>query len=185
MIRSLLGPNAVGLHYAVRIFIGTTILWVLLQRVNDTNPLWAVISLIVVTEPRTGMAWLAFRARILNTALGCIVGLLFLRFAGQHPWVLTPALTLTVLICTYGARTPLGWRVAPITTAMIISAGLTEPTAIAGLDVALHRTLEVILGSAMGLLTTWLISFVWEPAPEAKAEVEAKAQADKNLPGAA
>jgi uncharacterized membrane protein YccC len=176
-LKSFLNRDNVGLHYTVRIFIGTTVLWALLQKAGDANPLWAIISLIVVTEPRTGMAWLAFRARIINTLLGCVVGLIFLRLADAHAWVLGPSLTLTVFICTFGKRAPLGWRIAPITTAMIIAAGLEQANPIIALHVAVNRTLEVLLGSTMALLVTWGVSLVWEPAEEAKAEAEAQARA--------
>src|SRR5262249_62180687 len=67
-----------GLHYAVRIFLGSAALWLSLGWAGDTNRIWAVISLIVVTEPRVPSAWLAFLSRTVNTILGCLVGLLFL-----------------------------------------------------------------------------------------------------------
>src|SRR5437773_8299920 len=100
-IRHIFAKDAMGLHYAVQIFAGSTIVWLLLRSIGDADPLWAVISLIVVTEPHVGAAWLAFQSRILNTAIGCITGLSFLLVAGPEGWVLPLALTVTVLICTY------------------------------------------------------------------------------------
>jgi uncharacterized membrane protein YccC len=59
-VRQFFFQDAMGLHYAVRILVGTTFVWLMLRKVGDADPLWAVISLIVVTEPRIEAAWLAF-----------------------------------------------------------------------------------------------------------------------------
>ena len=64
-----------GLHYAVRIFIGTTTLWILLRKIGDTHAIWAMISLIIVTEPDVHIALTTFKARIFNTLLGCAIGM--------------------------------------------------------------------------------------------------------------
>ena len=38
-----------GIHYAVSIFIATTILWVLAKEVGDANPIWAISSIAACT----------------------------------------------------------------------------------------------------------------------------------------
>ena len=50
--RFLIRHDVMGLHYAVRICIGTTAVWLLLRSVGDAAAVWAVISVIVVTEPQ-------------------------------------------------------------------------------------------------------------------------------------
>src|SRR5262249_37056734 len=76
--RFLIHQDAMGLHSAIRIFIGTTAVWLLLRFVGDANPIWAVISVIVVTEPQLQTAWLTIGSRIANTLIGCTTGLIFL-----------------------------------------------------------------------------------------------------------
>jgi len=44
-------PQPSGVQYAVRILIGCVIGVVVLNRINHPNPLWALISVIIVTEP--------------------------------------------------------------------------------------------------------------------------------------
>ena len=150
-----------GLHHALRICLGTSILWFLLQYIGDTNPLWAIISLVLVTETHLQGTWLNFKARMIHTIIGCIIGFLsLLLFQGQS-WTLPMALTATVLVCNYLTHVPLGWRVAPVTAAIIISAGMTQKTAIGGIDVAAHRTIEVLIGSTMALIITWIVSRFW------------------------
>ena len=159
--RSLLRRDATGLHYAVRILAGTTAVWLLLRAVGDLNPVWAVISLIMVTEPQTVSAWRAFLARLANTVIGCVTGLLFLLVAGPESWIVPPALTVTVLVCTYVVHIPLTWRVGPVTAALVLAAGVAAHSRVTGLEVAGRRAGEVLLGSAVALVITWLVSLVW------------------------
>jgi uncharacterized membrane protein YccC len=165
--------NTVGIHYAVRIFIGTTILWFLGQAIHATSPLWAIISLIIVTEPQMRLAWLAFRTRMINTFMGSVVGFTVLASAGPTPWSFIPAIALTALLSTYINRVQQGWRLAPITTALVLSAGLTQQSAADGMIVALSRTFEVFLGSAVALVVTVVMARIWLP-PEPAGEAERK-----------
>ena len=122
--------NPAGLHYAARIFVGAAALWPLLRLAGDANPIWAVISLIVVIEPQMLPAWRAFLSRIFNTLVGCVVGVLFLLAAGAGDWVLPAAVAVTVLVCTYLVRLPLSWRIAPVTAALVIASGEAESDAV-------------------------------------------------------
>jgi uncharacterized membrane protein YccC len=165
-LQSFLQRDSAGLHYAVRIFLGTTAVWLLLRALGDSNPAWAIMSLIMVTEPQTVSAWRAFLARIVNTAIGCASGLLFLLAAGPEHWVVPLALTATVLVCTYVVRMPLTWRVGPVTAALVLTAGVAAQSPKAGLEVAGRRAAEVLFGSAVALVITWLVSLIW-PAQDA------------------
>ena len=131
--------DTTGLHYAVRICVGTALLWFLLRWAGDINPIWAVISLIVVIEPRVPNAWLSFLSRTVNTVIGCVVGLLFLLSPGPESWVLAGAATTAVLVCTYVIRTPLSWRIAPITAVLVIASAETAPAPWGGLGVGVPQ----------------------------------------------
>ena len=162
-LRSFLARNNSGLHYAVRIFIGTTALWILLRKVGDTHPIWAIISLIIVTEPDVKTAMTTFRSRIYNTLIGCVVGFLFLLAAGPKDWVLPLALTATVLVSTHLTRLEASWRIAPIAAVIVMSSGLMGHSRLSGFQAALQRTGEVFLGGAVALLIAWLLSRIWMP----------------------
>jgi uncharacterized membrane protein YccC len=162
-LRRFLIHDVMGPYYAVRIFVGTTAVWLLLRSVGDTDAVWAVISLIVVTELQMQTAWLPLESRIVNTVIGCTTGLIFLLLAGPESWVLPLALTATVLVCTYVVRLSWSWRIAPATAALIIASGVVEQSRIGGVEVALHRAGEVVLGSAVALLVTWCMSRIWAP----------------------
>ena len=170
-LRAFFAHNSSGLHYAVRILIGTTALWLLLRKVGDTHPIWAIISLIIVTEPDVKMALTTFRARIYNTLIGCVVGLIFLFVAGPHDWVLPLALTATVFISIQFTRLEASWRIAPIAAVIVISSSLIGRSKSVGLQAAFQRTGEVFLGGAVALAIAWLLSRFWmpvEPPPESQ-----------------
>jgi len=159
--RFLIHHDVMGLHYAVRIFIGTTAVWLLLRSVGDADAVWAVISVIVVTEPQMQTAWLTLGSRIVNTVIGCTMGLIFLLLAGPEIWVLPLGLTATVLVCTDVVRLSSSWRLAPATAALIIASGVVDQSRISGAGVALQRAGEVVLGCAVAFLVTWCMSKIW------------------------
>jgi uncharacterized membrane protein YccC len=161
MLRSYLKHHITGLHYAVRIFIGASLLWILLRDGRSSDSLWAIISLIVVTEPQIKPAWIAFRARMLNTVIGCAIGLFFLALPVSLVWILTPAIGISALVATYVNKVQQGWRIAPITTALIMSSAMIQPSTFGAFSLALHRTVEVFLGSLMALMVTNLMTYIW------------------------
>jgi len=161
--RFLIPQDVMGLHYAVRIFVGTTTVWLLLRFVGDADPVWAVISVIVVTEPQMQTAWLTLGSRIVNTVIGCTTGVIFLLLAGPKSWVLPLAVTATVLVCSYVVRLSSSWRLAPATAALIIASAVVEQSRVGGAEVALHRAGEVVLGCTVAFLVTWCMSKIWAP----------------------
>jgi uncharacterized membrane protein YccC len=173
MLRAYLLSNTTGIHYTVRIFIGTTLVWLITQWMRTPTALWAIISVIIVTEPQMRLAWLAFRTRMINTLTGSVVGFSVLAFAGPSPATLILGLSFTALLSTYINRGQQGWRIAPITTALVISAGMMQQSAATGMSVALSRTFEVFLGSTVALLVTVLMARIWLP-PEHMGEAEKK-----------
>jgi uncharacterized membrane protein YccC len=150
-----------GLQYAVRILIGCVLVWFILNRINQHNPLWAVISIIVVTEPELSAALLAFNSRIANTFIGCAVGLVFLYLLGPSFGSILLGIIASVLLCTHLIRLPGSWRVAPITVAIVMTTSALGGSRSVGLAAAIERAEEVLLGSSVALLITF-VSFAIE-----------------------
>jgi uncharacterized membrane protein YccC len=153
-------PQPSGLQYAIRILFGCVIVWFVLQRTNRHNPLWALISVITVTEPELSAAFLAFNSRIANTLIGCAVGLSVLYLLGPSFWSILLGVIVSVFICTSLIRVPGSWRVAPITVAIVMTTGVLGGAPTAGLAAAIERTEEVLLGSATALLITYVATFI-------------------------
>jgi uncharacterized membrane protein YccC len=145
-----------GLQYAVRILIGCVIVWFVLDRINHHNPLWAVISIIVATEPELSAALVAFNSRIVNTFIGCGVGLGFLYLLGPSYGSVLLGIIVSVMICTSLIRVPGSWRVAPITVAIVMTTSVLGGSRAVGLAAAIERTEEVLLGSGVALLITFV-----------------------------
>lgn len=149
-----------GVHYAVSMFIATTVLWILVEEYGDTSPIWAVSSMVATSDPQVKQALLTFRGRIVNTLLGCAVGLSFIAL-GHTQWQLPFAMAVTVLLSSYVIRVPTMWRQAPITAAIVIAGGLQHHDRLSGMEQGLHRVAEVLLGCVVGFAVAWLLSKVW------------------------
>ncbi len=160
----LVQHDLLGVRFAINVFIASAILWFMLRRREDTNPIWAIASMIAASEPVVKEAARMFRSRIINVAVGCIVGLLFLVVGGSREWKLPLALGVTVLISSYLIKVKTMWRQAPITAAIVIASGLTHNSKLTGIEHGLHKVGEVLLGCFMGLAVSWLMSKVW-PLP--------------------
>ena len=154
-----------GIHYAVSLFIATTVLWILVKEYGDANPIWAISSMVATSDPLMKQALSTFRGRIFNTLLGCAIGLLFVEL-GRTEWQLPFAMAVTVLISSYLVRIPTMWRQAPITAAIVIAGGLEHHDKLAGMEQGLHRVAEVLFGCVVGIAVAWLLSKIW-PLPEA------------------
>lgn len=155
----------IGVHLAVNVLIGSTVLWLALRQAGDANPIWAITSLIAASDPRVDQAVKTLRGRILNALLGCAVGLLFLVVGSSEEWKLPFAMAAAVLLTSYVVRVPIMWRQAPITAAIVIAGGVTH-SKLSGVEAGLERVGEVILGCVVGVLVSVLMSKLW-PVPEA------------------
>lgn len=171
-IERFLKDDLLGVHYAASVFIATTVLWIVVKEFGDANPIWAISSMVATSDPQVKQALSTFRGRILNTLLGCAVGLLFV-WLGHTEWQLPFAMAATVLLSTYFVRIPTMWRQAPITAAIVIAGGLQHHHKLAAMEQGVTRVYEVLFGCLVGIVVAWVLSKVW-PVPEPRAAVAAK-----------
>ena len=113
-----------GVRFAVNVFFATIITWLLLRLTTRAHPIWAVASVLASSEPVVKQALKMFRSRLINTTVGCAVGLLFVVTGEPTPWKVPFALAVTVLLSAYVVRIPVMWRQAPITAAIVIAGSL-------------------------------------------------------------
>ncbi len=161
-----------GIHYAVSIFIATIVLWICVHELAEVDPIWAISSMVATSDPLMKTAVLTFRARIINTLVGCAIGLLFIAMGGTRLITLPLAMAVTVLLSSYVVRIQTMWRQAPISAAFVIAAGFEHHSRIKGLQAGGRRMSEVLFGCLVGLVVAWLVSVVWplpEPVPASKA----------------
>ena len=153
--------HIVGLRFAINVFIATSIVWFTLKAFSDTNPIWAIASMVAASDPEPLEARRMFRSRVINVVVGCASGLFFLLVGSRNDWMVPLSLAITVLISTWFIRVKTMWRQAPITAAIVIAAGLTTSSAKAGIGSGLHKVGEVIFGCFVGAAVSWFMSRFW------------------------
>jgi uncharacterized membrane protein YccC len=164
--------HLLGVRFALNVFIASIIVWTTFRYVTDANPIWAMASMIASSEPVVKQGLIMFRSRLINTLVGCAVGLLFLAVGEPTPWKLPFALAVTVLLASYVVRIQVMWRQAPITAAIVVGGGLSVHSKIGGVESGLERVIEVIFGCVVALAVSWLMATIWPvrdtaPAPKA------------------
>ena len=162
--------DLLGVHLAVNVLIGSTVIWLLLRGAGDLNPIWAITSLIAASDPHVDQALKTLRGRIINALLGCAVGLLFLVVGSAGEWKLPFAMAAAVLLSSYVVRVEVMWRQAPITAAIVIAGGVTHHSKITGVEAGLERVGEVMLGCIVGVLVSVFMSKIWHVPETQKKE---------------
>jgi len=153
--------HLLGIRFAINVFIATTIVWSTLRLISDSNPIWAIASMVAASDPLPEEARRLFRSRLINVLVGCVVGFCLLLVGGHSDWMIPFALAATVLVSSYVIRIKTMWRQAPITAAIVIAAGISHGSKVAGMESGLHKVAEVLFGCIVGLLVSWLMSKVW------------------------
>jgi uncharacterized membrane protein YccC len=165
LLDRLLEDNLLGVRFAVNVFIASIIVWITLQFFTHASPIWAIASMIASSEPVVRQGLKMFRSRLINTLVGCAVGLLFLSVGEPTAWKLPFALAITVLLASYVVRIPVMWRQAPITAAVVIAGSLSTNSKMLGAESGLRRVSEVIFGCIVALAVSWLMAKIW-PVPD-------------------
>lgn len=155
----------VGIHFAANVFIAATLLWLIIRTFADLNPIWAISSMIAASDPVVKQALKTFRGRIINSLVGCAVGLAVLMIGGTNFLKLPLAMAVSVLVSSYVVRQQVMFRQAPITAAIVIASGLEKHSKLSSVELGARRVGEVLLGCIVGVLVTWAMSKVW-PVPE-------------------
>lgn len=157
--------HLLGFRFAVNVFVASAIVWFTLRWIRDSNPIWAIAAMLAATDPQPGEARRMFKSRLSNVLVGCAVGFGLLVVGARSDWMVPIALAATVLVSTYLVRIKTMWRQAPLTTVIIIAAGLSKGSTLAGIEQGLHKVAEVIFGCVMGVLVSLLMSRVWLVRP--------------------
>ncbi len=147
--------------FAFRILLGSIIVWYSLYYLNDNHKIWAIISVIVVTDPDIDSLRSATISRIINTIAGCGIALLFMSIIGANFFSLLAAVTVSVLISTSFKKYPASWKLAPVTVAIVMVPSIAEgvPWSLS-MVVALQRTAEILFGTLIAYGLGRLISAI-------------------------
>lgn len=116
----------------------------------NTDPMWAIISFVLVYDPDVQSALKAGLSRLALTVLGSVLAMGAVYAFGLHKWVLPLSLALTALICSTFLRSRAGWRVVLVTVALIVGSSLLQPSI--GPYIAVTRSIEVTGGSLLAIV---------------------------------
>jgi uncharacterized membrane protein YccC len=153
--------HLLGVRFALNVFISSIIVWATLQFFTNASPIWAMASMIASSEPVVKQGLKMFRSRLINTLVGCALGLLFLAVGEPTPWRIPFALAITVLLASYVVRVQVMWRQAPITAAIVIAGSLSVHSKMGGMESGLRRVIEVIFGCVVALALSRLMATIW------------------------
>ena len=149
-----------ALLYVVKLITGSMIVWYGLRAAGVTEPYWAMISLIVVTEPDVNVAKKNVRARLINTANGAVVACVALFAFGASFFSMMVAMTVAVLIAMIWQNYPANWRLAPNTAVILMAAALNGTGLPEEVRLAMYRVMEVVTGSVVALLQTVVYGYL-------------------------
>jgi uncharacterized membrane protein YccC len=160
--------HLLGFRFAVNVLLAGTIVWFTVRALGDSNPIWAIASMVAAADPQPEEARRVFRSRLINVAIGCVVGFVFLVLGSGSQRMVPVALAVTVLVSSYLVRVKTMWRQAPITAAVVIAAGIAGGSAKVGIGRGMHKVAEVVFGCLVGMLVSWLMSKIWLVRPAGK-----------------
>jgi uncharacterized membrane protein YccC len=139
--------------YVFRIVLGCLISWWALAALHIDRREWALITVIIVSEPDFENLRNNTVSRVINTLAGCAVGLIFLVATGVTFLSMILAVTASILISTSYPRYPSSWKLAPVTVVIVmVPSVMTHATLSTALTVALTRAGEVLIGCVVAFL---------------------------------
>ncbi|MDE2401358.1 MAG: FUSC family protein [Burkholderiales bacterium] len=154
-----ISPKKNALVYLVKILTGSLMAWFGLRALGIPDPYWAMISVIIVTEPDVSVARANFKSRLINTISGSVIAFLALSMFGGHFWSILLAMTLAVLVAMLWENYPSNWRLGPITVVILMAVAPNGSGASQELHLALLRVVEVLGGSVIALMQS--VVYAW------------------------
>jgi uncharacterized membrane protein YccC len=149
-----------SLLYSAKTLLGACLCWYGLTAFGVDNPIWSVITVIIVSDADLSTTATLAKVRVINTAVGCASGLISMLLFGYTPLVCLLTAAVTVLFVTSLQRYPANWRLAPVTVVILMNAGSQAVGKEAEVILALLRAVEIGVGSAVALLLAHFFSQV-------------------------
>jgi uncharacterized membrane protein YccC len=122
---------------------------------------WAAIATLIAMQSTLGAAWAISKDRLVGTAMGAGAGALLATYTGENVAVFGAGVFALGLLCALLHVQRGAYRYAGITLVIVMMIAHTQPPWI----VAIHRSIEISVGLAVGLILT----AVWPEAEQAAA----------------
>ena len=136
--------------------LGALLLGITFWSFDNTDPMWAIISFVLVYDPNAQAALRAGLSRLALTVFGSVLAMGSVFTLGLHKWLLPVSLALAALVCATFLRSRSGWRIVLVTVALIVGSSLLQPDL--GPYIAVTRSIEVTAGSLLAIAFSALTS---------------------------
>ncbi|KTS76942.1 fusaric acid resistance protein [Pseudomonas oryzihabitans] len=150
---AFLAPSSAALQFACKtLFAAGLALW-LAYRFDLEQPSWACMTVIVVSQPLSGMVVAKGLFRLLGTLVGTSMAVVIMALFAQTPWLFLLALSLWLALCTAAStllrnHVAYGFVLAGYTAAIICLPSIAQPLEV--FDHAIARCTEICLGLLVG-----------------------------------
>jgi uncharacterized membrane protein YccC len=153
-IARLLRTRQPELRYALRATIAGIAAYYLTELLSLTQGYWSLLTAVLVVQLTVGASIKVAAERLAATVLGGACG--FLAAYAIHRGLIDdfPALVLALFLLSLVAGVRPGFRLAPVTAAIVL---LVDPTHAYALETALHRMLNIAIGCLVGLAVALLV----------------------------
>jgi len=131
----------------VVLLLGSLILGGIFWSFHNTDPMWGIISFILVYDPEDRIILSTAFKRILFTMFGSVLALGTIFAFGMHKWTLPASLVLLAFIFSVFLHSR--------PTRRIIRSSLTNPSL--ATYIAVTRSMEVSVGSLLAILFSWCV----------------------------
>ncbi len=152
-LHDLTSRNA-HVRHGVKTGLATVLAYALTDLLGLPMGFWAVLSAVIVMQINVADSISMCVYRFTGTALGAGIGLALLLIVPKTPWAMGGALFIAVGFCAYMTRYSSRYRMAAITTVIVLMAGAHEPDPI---SFSLYRVLEIGVGVACAFAVSVLL----------------------------
>lgn len=135
--------------YAVKVLLGGGICWYIMHLIGIPQPKWAMVTVMLVTDVSAHWNPDAYSARIIDTALGCIVGMFALVLFGCSIFVAMFAVAATITVVLPVVNYPSHWRLAPAMVMIVMAEDMGMVCDASDHAAAMLRVITIFLGCAV------------------------------------
>lgn len=148
-------PRSEALPTVLAVVLGSLLLGLTFWSFG-ADPMWAIISFVLVYDSDVHAAWKAGVSRLGLTILGSLLAMALVFALGLHKWLLPAGLAITALICWAFLPSRIAWRIVLVTVALIVGSSLLQPSV--GPYIAVMRSIEVSAGSLLAAAFALLVA---------------------------
>lgn len=137
---------------AVALVVGALVMGVAFWSLGKTDPMWAIISFVLVYDPEARVLKTAC-LRLGGTIAGSALAIGVLAICGVEKWALPAGIAAAAVLCGIFQMPRPVLRVVLVTVALIIGSAILQASL--GPYIAVARSIEVTAGSLLAVVFSW------------------------------